>query len=67
MLRIPYSHQNYFYTSIAASLALVNTERDKFFNFTGIFRKGTCLSTLLCLFRREVSPRALTKERGLQR
>lgn len=41
MLRISCSHQNSYYLNIAVPLALVNMERDKLFNFKGIFRKGT--------------------------
>lgn len=67
MLRIPHSHKNSLYTNRAVSPALVNTERAKFFNFTRIFHKGTGLSTLLCLLRRQVSPSTLSSVNVSQR
>jgi len=67
MLRIPHSYQNSFYADIAVPLALVNTEGAEFFNFAGVFHKGTGLSTLLCLLRRQVSPSTLSSVSVLQR
>lgn len=43
MLNIFHSHQNSYYLNIAVPLALVNMERDKLFNFNGIFHKWTAL------------------------
>lgn len=43
MLKIPCSHQNYYYLNIDVPLALVNMERDKLLNFNRIFHKGAAV------------------------